>query len=355
MQPVNRTSRSWKGETLAYGYDPSGQLLKVTETGGKAPRESYTYDKAGNMTFKEISGVKTYMRYDAGNQLIQTSAKPYHPTNSVSMEMRPAAVIRRSVPLTASARATDSETKHWISRHNSAMGLPKEYLDDEGESSRAIHCAQILTPFGYKEVPDDNTSAPAAPAPTPDLPSQKSIPKHTPQPPPPPIAPGTGYSYDRAGRLISSPDKLTRTYGWLDKVITLASPAGTTSYCYWPDGQLAAKKNAAASETFLWDGLALIRRNDTIYIIEPHPSGGVPIASHLVGKPDELTYYLNDMLGTTLATVEKGATRFASLTSYGQPMKAPVASSASTGLGSGASSVPANPAPSTPSFPAKQQ
>jgi hypothetical protein len=51
--------------------------------------------------------------------------------------------------------------------------------------------------------------------------------------------------------------------------------------------------------------------NDTIYIIEPHPSGGVPIASHPVGKPDELTYYLNDMLGTTLATVEKGTRRCA--------------------------------------------
>jgi len=77
---------------------------------------------------------------------------------------------------------------------------------------------------------------------------------------------------------------------------------------YSPDGQLAAKRilttentenaeggiqkisnppatpppiNAkpSTSETFLWDGLALLRRKDTIYIIDPHPSGGVPIAS----------------------------------------------------------------------------
>jgi len=69
------------------------------------------------------------------------------------------------------------------------------------------------------------------------------------------------------------------------------------------------------------DGLALLRRGDTIYINEPHPSGGSVIASHPVGKPKELTYYLNDMLGTTLATVEGSVTRYAKLTAFGQPLK----------------------------------
>ena len=45
------------------------------------------------------------------------------------------------------------------------------------------------------------------------------------------------------------------------------------------------------------------------------------IASHPVGKPKELTYYLNDLLRTTLATVEAGITTFASLTAFGQPLK----------------------------------
>lgn len=354
------TARSWNGETLAYAYDLSGQLLKVTETTCNTPRETYSYDKAGNMTFREISGVKTYMSYDSGNQLIQTSASPDHPTNSTSMETRPAPALHRSGSLLASSaiRSDRDGFTEPVTRRISAMGLPRGTLAGEDESSRGIRCAEIVTPFGVREVSDNDTvsSSTSTPQPTPSPESPVSTP--TPQSPPPPT-PGTGYSYDKAGRLISSPDGLTRTYGWLDKVISLASPAGTTSYSYWPDGQLAAKKSPTASETFLWDGLALIRRNDTIYIIEPHPSGGVPIASHPVGKPDELTYYLNDMLGTTLATVEKGATRFASLTSYGQPMKAPInaagAASASPGLGSGASSVPANPAPSIPSFPTKQQ
>ena len=347
------TARSWKGETLAYAYDPSGQLLKVTETAGNTPRETYSYDKAGNMTFREISGVKTYMSYDAGNQLIQTSASPDHPTNSTSMEMRPVPALHRSVSLIASSGATVSDdTTVPVSRRISAMGLPRGALTGEDESVRRIHCTQVLTPFGLKDVPDSDSSSSSSSYPVSS--SQSPVSTPTPQPPPPPT-PGTGYSYDSAGRLISSPDGLTRTYGWLDKVISLTTPAGTTSYSYWPDGQLAAKKSPTTSETFLWDGLSLIRRNDTIYIIEPHPSGGVPIASHPVGKPDELTYYLNDMLGTTLATVEKGTTRFASLTSYGQPMKAPVVSAASPDLGSGASTLPANPAPSTPRFPSKQQ
>jgi len=158
------------------------------------------------------------------------------------------------------------------------------------------------------------------------------------------------FTYDRAGRLLTSPGGPARTYGWLDKVTKLKTPTGESlRLTYWPDGQLAAKRNTShtedakgaekslkqisnppstinphpstADERFLWDGLALLRRNETIYIIEPHPSGGVPIASHPVNKPDELTYYLNDMLGTTLATVEGNATHFASLTAFGQPLK----------------------------------
>jgi hypothetical protein len=39
-----------------------------------------------------------------------------------------------------------------------------------------------------------------------------------------------------------------------------------------PDPKLA--------EHFLWDGLALLRRDDTIYVVEPHPSVGATVASH---------------------------------------------------------------------------
>lgn len=263
------TSRTWNGRTQIYTYDPSGQLLKVSEpvshedtnntkgantvsregakdakgeAGSPKILESYKYDAAGNMLEKIINGEKTTMTYDAANQLA-TSTSPGR----------------------------------------------------DGSPSR----------------------------------------------------PTSSFTYDHAGRLLTSPGGPTRIYGWLDKVTKLTTPTGESlRLTYWPDGQLAAKRfltteNAestekkdiqqvsnksaqsvkSADESFLWDGLALLRRNDTIYIIEPHPSGGVPIASHPVNKPDELTYYLNDLLGTTLATVKGTATHFASLTAFGQPLK----------------------------------
>ncbi|HEY8902931.1 MAG TPA: hypothetical protein VIM48_04435, partial [Chthoniobacterales bacterium] len=63
------TQRSWNGETQKYDYDPSGQLLKVTDAATGEVLESYTYDKAGNMLEKVVNGVKTTMTYDAGNEL----------------------------------------------------------------------------------------------------------------------------------------------------------------------------------------------------------------------------------------------------------------------------------------------
>ena len=146
------------------------------------------------------------------------------------------------------------------------------------------------------------------------------------------------YSYDKAGRMLGAEGRGGSRYGWLDKITELIQPDGSkVTFTYWPDGQLAEKKVASggerdvqqignnptdiANETFLWDGLALLRRNETMYIIEPHPSGGIPVASHPVGRPDQITWHLNDLLGTTLATVENGRSQFAKLTAFGQPLK----------------------------------
>jgi hypothetical protein len=89
-------------------------------------------------------------------------------------------------------------------------------------------------------------------------------------------------------------------------------------------------------------------RNDTIYIIESHPSGGIPIASHPVGKPEEITYHLNDLLGTTLATIGPAGVNFSRLTSFGQPLKS---SSGGSSLSPEAPSSPINPVPSTNQLP----
>jgi YD repeat-containing protein len=140
------------------------------------------------------------------------------------------------------------------------------------------------------------------------------------------------YNYDATGRLSSTDGGPANTYGWLDKVIKTSQPNGNlVTLNYWPDGQLATEEPTSAtaktavypssqpgSECFLWDGLALVRRDDTVYIVEPHPSGGVAIASHPIGRATEMTYYLNDLLGTTLAIIKNEGIEFNNLTSFGQ-------------------------------------
>ena len=181
------------------------------------------------------------------------------------------------------------------------------------------------------------------------------------------------YQYDCAGRMIGTGSGPTLSYGWLDKLISSTQPDGATAtHTYWPDGQLAAisssqsssssssspstiqdPRSSSPSDTFLWDGLALIKRNDTIYLIESHPSGGIPIASHPVGKPEEITYHLNDLLGTTLATAGPAGVNFDSLTSFGQPLKATI-SAADPGSPS-TPSAPENPVPTTNQLPPTRQ
>ncbi len=171
------------------------------------------------------------------------------------------------------------------------------------------------------------------------------------------------YDYDRAGRMVGTGSNHTQTYGWLDKLTNTTLPDGSTAkHTYWPDGQIAAISSSSSSstkpgsssssETFLWDGLALLMRNDTVYIIESHASGGIPIASHPIGKPEEITYHLNDLLGTTLATVGPAGVKFSSLTSFGQPLKAhthtALPNNTTTPTG------PANPVPTGDSLPPTQ-
>jgi len=272
------TRRSWNGQMQRYEYDPSGQLLKAINDQSKEVLEAYAYDKAGNMQEKIINGEKTAMTYNAANQLatVALASLPMRPTTQ-----HPPNALAPSLPGGTRALASVSETAQ-----------------------------NLLT-----------------------------------------------YTYDKAGRMTGPSGGAMNTYGWLDKVTTLTQPDGTqVAFEYWPDGQLAAKRTLATentenaetgiqkisnppatpstinaqpstSETFLWDGLALLRRNDTIYIIEPHPSGGVPIASHPVGKPEKMTWFLSDMLGTTLGTIENGVTRYAALTAFGQKLSATAISS----------------------------
>ncbi len=54
-------------------------------------------------------------------------------------------------------------------------------------------------------------------------------------------------------------------------------------------------------ENWVWDGLALIRRSDDIYVNEPHISGGLPIVSK---TKEGVRYHEHDFLGTTLWSMD---------------------------------------------------
>ncbi len=294
--------------TVDIGYDSSGHLGHMTFQGGKltSPLElNYEWDSADQLTRRTWNGQTLRYEYDPSGQLL----KVIDDQNQSILEAYTydAAGNMRTKLLHGQLNAMT---------YNAANQLVKSH--DLGPA----------TSDSLAKLPKD----PAA---------LEKLAKST-----------LAYTYDRAGRMLGTGPQPQNTYGWLDKLTHLALPDGTTAtHTYWPDGQLAtiaSPQSQIPTESFLWDNLALLKRNDTIYIIESHPSGGIPIASHPVGKPEEITYHLNDLLGTTLATVGPAGVNFSHLTSFGQPLK----DSSSTGtLSPDAPTSPTNPVPSPHQLP----
>ena len=174
------SAREVNGVKQVYKYDKIGQLTAVLDASGKAV-EQYTYDNAGNILKKDVSGKVTTYTYDKANQLVSSTA--------------------------------------------------------DGKV--------------------------------------------------------TNYEYDAAGRLTKEGDK-AYSYGWLDKVMEITQNGkATNSYSYGMDGQVATANISGKQESFIWDGLALLKRDTTEYVNEPAVTGGNPILANGKGL-------FNDMLGTTL-------------------------------------------------------
>ena len=121
----------------------------------------------------------------------------------------------------------------------------------------------------------------------------------------------TRYAYDAAGRMVREGNKTYR-YGYLDKVLSVTDGDTTRTYTYHADGQLASANYGGSSESFAWDGLALIQRGDEQFINEPHIGGGNPVAS------SKGTSYFNDALGTTVGSKSNGKYSAAALTAFGE-------------------------------------
>jgi RHS repeat-associated protein len=119
------------------------------------------------------------------------------------------------------------------------------------------------------------------------------------------------YQYDASGRLTVdssggvSARKMEHQY--LDKVTKVQNGDKTTEFFYNAEGQLVAIYSAGTSETLVWDGLAMVKRGEQLYVIEDHLVGGTPA---LVGNEVAIP----DMIGTSLSV---GRVAFES-TAYGE-------------------------------------
>ena len=125
----------------------------------------------------------------------------------------------------------------------------------------------------------------------------------------------TKYEYDAAGRLVKEGTK-SYSYGYLDKELSVYEDGeDIASFTYHMDGQIATAKTKGGTESFLWDGLALISRNETEYVNEPYVTGGNPILAN-----DKVLF--NDMLGTTLGVINGDQVTQNNLSAFGESFNA---------------------------------
>jgi YD repeat-containing protein len=341
--PVGRLTRREFGNGIEanYAYDDFGRLSRMEIKGGPLLEPmllAYDWDVAGQVTRRLWNREAQSFAYDAAGQLLTVSVPPENPPPGGDLQ---------KVSLKAGSDAAP-ETKPVESyRYDPAGNIMEKF--ERGLTTTMTYDAanQLLKTAASLPMRNQNLASD---------PSSKT----------------EAYHYDDAGRQnrIEGPGGITdRYYGWLDKVVKLHKPDGTVlGFDYYPDGQLAVKgrigkiapvaakeekkspfdllrnlvsaKNAAAAEIdesleaspeqraleateeFVWDDLALLWRNGSGYAVEPHANGGSCIASFR-GPNEPPTYFLNDILGTTLAAVHPDRVEVVSLTAFGKPLKKP--------------------------------
>ena len=127
----------------------------------------------------------------------------------------------------------------------------------------------------------------------------------------------TNYAYDAAGRMIKEGEK-TYEYGWLDKVLKVTENGKTLAdFEYHNNGQIAKAIRPDKTENFLWDGLALVKRDDTKFINEPHAGGGNPVLAIQDVDADKSKAIFTDMLGTSLGSTVEDQYNNIAKTSFG--------------------------------------
>ena len=309
-----RLIEKFEGETLTkYTYDNYGKRLsRITTKGGEILDEYNTYDQFGRLVKTQSNGKIVEYIYNKKNQL----AEQIIDENKVVFKYTKLGQLESKTLFNKEGK-TLSELKYFYSKSGKltsrlANGKLQEYKYDaknqllaviDMESKSAVEeyvydaSGNILkktvngktTTYTY----DDANQLLSSTNPEGDI---------------------TSYAYDAAGRLVKEGEK-TYEYGWLDKVMRVAEDGKELArFEYHNNNQLAKVVRENGIETFEWDGLALIERNGTKYINEPHVGGGNPVLA-ISDKSTEAIF--TDILGTSLGKIEENRYSAIDKTSFG--------------------------------------
>lgn len=303
-----------EGETFTkYAYDNFGKRLsRITTKGGEILDEYNTYDKFGRLVKTQSNGKTVEYIYNKKNQL----AEQIIDGNKVVFEYTKLGQLSGKTLLDKDGK-TLSELKYFYSKSGKlssrlANGKLQEYKYDARSQLIAVIDAESRLPVeSYAYDPSGNilqkTVRGETTTYTYDAANQLLSSTN-------PEGDITSYAYDAAGRLVKEGEK-TYEYGWLDKVMRVAEDGKELArFEYHNNNQLAKVVRENGIETLEWDGLALIERNGTKYINEPHAGGGNPILA-IGGESAEAIF--TDMLGTSLGKVDKNGYSAIDKTSFG--------------------------------------
>ena len=312
-----RLAEKLEGETLTkYTYDNYGKRLsRITSKSGEILDEYNTYDKFGRPVKTQSNGKTVEYVYNGKNQL----SKQIIDGNKVVFEYTKLGQLSGKTLFDKDGKPL-SELKYFYSPSGKiisrlANGKLQEYKYDARSQLIAVIDAESRLPVeSYAYDPSGNilekTVRGETTTYTYDAANQLLSSTN-------PEGDITSYAYDAAGRLVKEGEK-TYEYGWLDKIMRVAENGKELArFEYHNNNQLAKAIRENSVGTFEWDGLALIERNGTKYINEPHAGGGNPVLA-IGGKDTEATETIfTDMLGTSLGKIEENRYSAIAKTSFG--------------------------------------
>ncbi len=305
-----------EGETLTrYAYDNYGKRLsRITNKGGEILDEYNTYDKFGRLVKTQSNGKTVEYIYNKKNQL----AEQIIDENKVVFKYTKLGQLESKTLFNKEGK-TLSELKYFYSKSGKitsrlANGKLQEYKYDAKNQLLAVidmESKSAVEEYVYdasgnilKKTVNGKTTTYTYDAAN-QLASSVS-----------PDGKITDYVYDAAGRLVKEGEK-NYEYGWLDKVMRVAEDGKELArFEYHNNNQLAKVIRENGIETFEWDGLALIERNGTKYINEPHAGGGNPILA-IAGDGQKTEAIFTDILGTSMGKVSGNGYSAIDKTSFG--------------------------------------